>query len=85
MAPPPAFHGLALRRILVLAVGQHIQELHGGLLPHRIPTAPHRFAGPVYASNPSPALRKAASASRIFLSRAFRFAGFFVRFSTKPK
>lgn len=85
MASPPAFHGLTLRRVLVLSVGQHIKELHGGLLPHRIPTAPHRVAGPVYASNPPPAFRIAASASSIFLSRAFRFAGFFVRFSTEPK
>ena len=50
----PPLPGLLLRCILILAVGQHIEELHGRFRPHLIPGAAHRFAGPVYIGNPAP-------------------------------
>ena len=77
----PALDVGLLLRVPVDAVAQDVQELHGGLLQHRVPGAARRLARPVYRRGPAPAVVESVASAAAILS-SISFAAFpFRRFA----
>lgn len=77
MAELPLLQGVLLLLVLVLAVGQDVQELQGGLVPDDVPGAAERLAYSVDALDPSPGTcRSIVSSTACILALCVRLAVF---------